>query len=220
MDLGPWLLAVGCTSRSGIDSMEDFRENNRSRPKGSTAEATVMNLLEISGLKAGEDYKVVALTYPDAVEEMKDGKVDVLAVISYPPQSSIMDLASLKPIKLIDIPDSVIEDYLAVTPGFSKTVFKKEWAYEGQVNVEDVNTIGVRGVLVSHTGIPEEVIYEATKHLFDNMDEFHKGNAVNKSVTLETALEGMNVPLHLGAQKYYESIGMDIPPEIVSTEIK
>ncbi len=77
----------------------------------------------------------------------------------------------------------------------------------------DVSTLAVNGVLVTSAEQPEELIYDITKALWnDNTRKLlDNGHAKGKVITLDTALmgiEGLNVPLHPGAEKFYREAGL------------
>ena len=78
--------------------------------------------------------------------------------------------------------------------------------YEGQT--EDVATAAVGNMLVTHSDVPEETAYQMTKQLFENLDRMTAAHAAAKAIKLEAATEGMPVPLHPGAERYYKEKGV------------
>ena len=63
--------------------------------------------------------------------------------------------------------------------------------------------------------IPDDVVYNMTKILFEHLDELRTVHVKAEDITLDTALDGMSLVLHSGAIKYYEDKGIK-----VSTELK
>ena len=58
--------------------------------------------------------------------------------------------------------------------------------------------------------VDEEVIYQVTKALWNNVNlaRIHLAHAKAKNITLETALDGISIPLHPGAEKFYKEVGL------------
>jgi TRAP-type uncharacterized transport system substrate-binding protein len=59
--------------------------------------------------------------------------------------------------------------------------------------------------------VPENVVYEFVKGLYENLDTIHASHATAKQIVLETALSGITVPVHAGAAKYYKEKGVTVP---------
>ena len=75
-------------------------------------------------------------------------------------------------------------------------------------NEADVNTATIMNILIVRKDLPDAVVYDITKGLFEHIDKIQATHsAAQKHVNLETALDGMVVPLHPGAEKYYKEIG-------------
>ena len=66
-------------------------------------------------------------------------------------------------------------------------------------------------MLICREDLSEELVYNFTKAFWENVRELDKVHAKAKLITLETALQGLSVPLHPGAAKYYAEKGMTIP---------
>ena len=66
-------------------------------------------------------------------------------------------------------------------------------------------------MIVCDGDLPDEVIHTFTKALWDNIADLHKVHAKAKLITLETALDGVSVPVHPGAAKFYTEKGMKVP---------
>ena len=63
----------------------------------------------------------------------------------------------------------------------------------------------------THAGVSDDVVYNATKAFWENIDEVHNTAFFLKEVSLDTAFVSVNVPLHAGALRYYEEAGVSIP---------
>ena len=117
--------------------------------------------------------------------------------------SSLRDLAISLPIVVVPIPADIVKKtndpaYLAGTIP-AKT-------YEGQD--ADVPTATVQNFLVTHEGVSEDTVYRITKALWTNLDQLVAAHSAAKAIKLSNALNGMPIPLHPGAAKYYKEVGI------------
>ena len=61
---------------------------------------------------------------------------------------------------------------------------------------------------MTQSDVPDELAYEMTKALYDNLDALHAANAAAKAIKRDNAIAGMRVPLHPGAERYYREVGV------------
>jgi len=80
--------------------------------------------------------------------------------------------------------------------------------YGGQTAA--VNTAAVVNYLVTHEGVKEELVYQMTKNIFENLGELGAAHSAGKAIKLEGALEGMPIPLHPGAARYLKEKGLKV----------
>lgn len=73
---------------------------------------------------------------------------------------------------------------------------------------KDVKTVSVQAMLATREDISTDVIYRITKAMFENLDILLATHARAKDIKLTSALEGMPIPLHPGAQKFYKEKGL------------
>ena len=69
-------------------------------------------------------------------------------------------------------------------------------------------TAAVGNFLVTHDGVSDETAYQMTKLLFENLDQLAAAHAAAKGIDPAKALDGMPVPLHPGAERYYKEKGL------------
>jgi TRAP transporter TAXI family solute receptor len=143
--------------------------------------------------------------YSDSVSLMKDGHLDVFIALTSVPQASFIDLDFNPGIRFIGIEPDVIDKILKENPGYLSTVIPTS-AYKG--TTADVATLGVVTVLVINKDVPDDVAYNMAKALWDNHGEFVKVKGIWNSVSLDDALRGAAIPVHPGAQRYYDEKGV------------
>jgi TRAP transporter TAXI family solute receptor len=73
---------------------------------------------------------------------------------------------------------------------------------------QDVPTVAVMAILVARAEMEEAMAYQITKVIFDNLKDIERAHAKGKELTLATALTGMSVPLHPGAEKFFKEKGI------------
>ena len=87
-----------------------------------------------------------------------------------------------------------IEAALAAVPAGS---------YVGQN--EPVTTLGIKTLLVASRTMDPEDVEEITENLFENANSFTPILPGGDVISLENAVEGVSIPLHRGAARYYHS---------------
>ena len=72
---------------------------------------------------------------------------------------------------------------------------------------EDVNCLGCTTILFTNSEMPESVVYEMTKVMFENYDDLCIVNKSLKNMTPEFVVKNIGIPLHPGAEKYFKEVG-------------
>jgi TRAP transporter TAXI family solute receptor len=119
-------------------------------------------------------------------------------------------------VRLIPIPDEVYNKLLGEGYRFYTRVVVPKGTYNGLDS--DVQTVAVMAIIAARPDVPDDVIYAILKTMFDNLDEFRGAHARVANLSLEKALDGMSIPLHPGAVKFYQEKGLKIPTELLPTK--
>ena len=177
---------------------------------GSGTAQTAEKLLKAAGVwdKIDKIYQ----TFSEAAQSLILGQIDAnFTVIAYP-APAVNQIAVRVPVRLIPVPDDIIDKlHKEGYPFYVKVVIPKG-TYNGMD--EDVQTIAVKSTLIVDKDVSDDVVYEIAKVLFENIDELAKAHQVAKQIDIKGAFEGLMVPLHPGAIKYYEEKGMAIPDNL------
>lgn len=206
-NLYPESIHLVASADSGIDSVDDLAGKRVSLDEpGSGTLVDARIILEAYGLS--EDEIEASFLKPDqAAERMRDGAMDAFFFVGGFPAGAIAELASQADIVLVPIEgdeaQGIIEDY-----GFFAEDLIPAGTYEG--TDEDVTTISVGAQWITNANQPEELIYEITKALWNDNTRslFDAGHAKGQQITLETALDGVGIPLHPGAERFYREAGV------------
>jgi len=171
---------------------------------GSGTEANFRQLMEIYGLKK-EDVKAQYLSYAESAEQFKDNNIDSFFMTTGVPNSALMDVANVRPIKLLSVEDAMVAKTIQKYPFLAPANIPAN-TYKGQTGA--VNTIAVMAVLVAHPKISEATVYQMAKALFDNQADLANAHAKGKELKLATATKGVSIPFHPGAAKFYKEKGL------------
>lgn len=79
---------------------------------------------------------------------------------------------------------------------------------------EPVRTIGQANLLAVTADVSDEHVYRLLETVYDNLGFLHAYHAATRAMSLETALDGLPVPLHPGAARFYRDRGLVIPDEL------
>jgi len=191
---------------SGINSVADLAGKRVSLDEPGSGTYVDANLiLEANGLSV-DDITAEALKGGAASEALRNGKIDAFFVVTGYPTGALVELSSAAKIKLVPI-DGDGATALTDKYGFFAISDIPDDAYEG---VAGVATVAVGAQWFTSAKEDEELVYNITKALWN--EESRKlldvGHAKGKTITPDTALAGIGVPLHAGAERFYKEAGL------------
>jgi TRAP transporter TAXI family solute receptor len=199
----PNYIQIVASQESGIKSLADLK--GKSLSVGAPASGTELNARAIfaaAAMKYEDLGKVEYLPFAESVELIKNRQLDATLQSAGLGVASIRDLATSLPINVVAVPKAEVDKIGA--PYLSVVI--PAGTYEGQT--ADVETAAVGNFLITHDGISDETAYQMTKLLFENLDKLSAAHAAAKAIDPAKALDGMPVPLHPGAERYYKEKGL------------
>ena len=201
----PNYVQIVASKESGIKTLADLKGKRLSvgAPKSGT-ELNARAILAAAGLSYKDLGKIEYLPFAESVELMKNRQLDATLQSAGLGVASIRDLATSVEIVVVEVPKAVIDK--AGAPFVSAPIPAN--TYGGQTT--DVNTAAVVNYLVTHEGVKEELVYQMTKNIFENLGDLAASHSAGKAIKLESALEGMPVPLHPGAARYLKEKGLKV----------
>lgn len=189
---------------SDINSVADLAGKRVSvGAPGSGVEANAKQVLEVYGLTF-DDMQAEHLSFGDSTEKIQDGNLDAAFVTAGAPTSAVTQLSATKGVKIIPLEDDKIQALIQKYPFYVEQVIPAD-TYSG---VGEIKTVAVKAMLVVREDLSEELVYEITKSLYENTASLIPINAKAKSITLDSALDGMSMELHPGALKYFKEMGL------------
>lgn len=206
--LYPETIQVIAMKKSGVKKITDLPGKRVSvGAPGSGVLADVQLIFRVLGYKFG-DMNTDFLDFNNTAQRMKDGQLDVGFVVAGYPTASIMDLATLHDITLVEFDEELIDKLHSEYPFFVKQVVPAG-TYKGVD--KDTTTVAVQAMWVCDAGLSDDLVYRITKAFWENVEDLYQVHARARQITLDTALEGVSVPVHPGAAKYYKEVGMEVP---------
>jgi hypothetical protein len=206
--LYPETIQVVAMKDSGVKTIHDLPGKRVSvGAPGSGVLADVQLIFRVLGYKFG-DMDTDFLDFNNTADRMKDGQLDVGFVVAGWPTAAIMDLATRHDITLVEFDESFIDDLNSKYPFFTKNVVPA-----GTYNGVDKDTVtaAVQAMWVCDADMSEDAVYKITKAFWENVEDLYQVHSKGKLVTIETALDGVSVPVHPGAARYYREIGLEVP---------
>ena len=199
----PNYIQVVASKDSGIKTLADLKGKRLSvgAPKSGT-ELNARAILQGAGLTYQDLGKVEYLPFNESVELMKNRQLDATLQSAGLGVASIRDLATSVDIVVVEIPAAVVDKVGA--PYVKATIPAN--TYGGQA--APVQTAAVVNYFVTHSDMKDETVYQMTKAIFESLPELAAGHAAAKDIKLENAMQGMPVPMHPGAEKFFKEKGV------------
>jgi TRAP transporter TAXI family solute receptor len=202
--LYPEIIQVVVRADSPIKSIADLKGKKVGvGAPGSGTEANFRQLMDIYGL-AKDDVKSQYLSFSESAEQFKDRHIDAFIVTAGIPNAAIMDIGTQHEVRIINIPADMSAKLTAKYPFLAATKVPAG-TYKNQT--QDVTTVAVNAVLIVGNDLSTDVVYNMTKALFDNQAELASAHAKGKELSLQYAVQGVSIPFHPGALKYYKEKG-------------
>ncbi|MER2127300.1 TAXI family TRAP transporter solute-binding subunit [Solibacillus sp.] len=186
-------------------------------PQASGTEQSTLVMMQGLGLSK-ENIKPEYLGYDDIISAMRDGRLDGGSLPAGIPVSAIMDMAaSGVKASVLDVSDEQLESINSIfNTWFRFTI--PAGTYTGID--KEIQTIAQPNFLAVSSQLDEELVYKLTKTIYENIDKVHQIHNSAHEIQLETALNGLPTPLHIGAYRYFVEAGLDIPEHLIPPETK
>ncbi|AVR88743.1 TAXI family TRAP transporter solute-binding subunit [Thauera aromatica] len=200
----PNYIQIVALADANIQSLADLKGKRISvgAPRSGT-EINARAILKAAGLTYADFAKVEYLPFGESVELMKNRQIDVTLQSAGLGVAALRDLSAAVKVNFVPIPAEVVAKVGDAAYQSAKVPAN---TYEGQT--ADVATVAINNLLITHEKVPAEVVYQMTKGIFDNLERLGNSHSAARQIKLEKAIEGLPVPLHPGAEKYYREQGL------------
>ena len=191
---------------SGINSIEDLRGKRVvTGAAGSGIVNITRSVLALYNITP-DDIDERFLTFKEATDALKDGKVDAINILAYYPSGIVESLASVRDIKILSFDQEILDKLVVDKPGAAYGTIPAN-SYTGV----DYPVLSVDSgtVYCVSSDLSDEVVYQMTKTMYEFQDELSDMHPVLKTIDYNADLNALNsiVPVHEGAKKYYQEKG-------------
>jgi TRAP transporter TAXI family solute receptor len=201
--LYPEVIQVVATADSGIQSIADLAGKSVCvGDAGSGSEANARQVLAAYGLTFEDLGKVENLSFGDAATAMQNGTLDASFSTAGVPNPAITELKTATDIVIVPINGPEADQLIADYPFYSKYTITDE-----DYDIPGGDTVAILATLACSDTLSDDVVYTITKGLFDNQAALATAHAKGAELSLESAVQGVSIPFHPGAEKYYKEVG-------------
>ncbi|APV41847.1 C4-dicarboxylate ABC transporter [Pseudomonas frederiksbergensis] len=199
----PNYIQIVANKESGIKTLADLKGKTISvgAPKSGT-ELNARAIFRAAGLTYEDMSKVQYLPFAESVELIKNRQLDATLQSSGLGMAAIRDLSSTMPLNYVSIPPDVVSKIgnAAYQPAQIPAN-----TYDGQP--ESVPTVAITNILVTREDVSDDVAYQMTKLMFENLTRLGNSHSAAKDIKLQNAAKNLPIPLHPGAERYYKEAG-------------
>ena len=171
---------------------------------GSGVEFNATQVLAAYGIDINNDIEKNNQSFNDSADSLKNGTIDAAFVVAGAPTVAVEELSATYDFNILPV-DAEHAAKLMNDYDFYTTVTVPANTYK--CVTEDVETVAVMATIVARNDVPEDTIYSFVKAIFDNKDSIAANHAKGELIDHNTAVSGITIPFHAGAQKYYEEAG-------------
>jgi TRAP transporter TAXI family solute receptor len=169
---------------------------------------TRINALLILGAFGLEHSNIHAVSAgPEAaITGLLDGQVDAAFFVVGYPSTAVTELMETGGFDLVSISGVAVDQLMIANRYYAPGTVPAD-VYATQ---EDVSTLTVGAQLVTHATVSEELVHAITTALWreENQNLLHSGHVAARLMSIEKAVEGVTIPFHVGAKRFYEEQGI------------
>ena len=205
--LHPEPFTVVASKGSGIKNFEDLAGKRVSVGNpGSGQRATAEVLMNEMGWTMDKFSLAAELKAAEQSQALCDGNIDAFFYTVGHPSGAIKEATTSCDSVLVNVNNKSAKKLIDDNPYYRKAIIPGGM-YRGSDN--DVTTFGVAATFVSSTDVPDEVVYEVVKAVFENFDSFKRLHPAFANLKKEEMVsDALSAPLHPGAAKYYKEAGL------------
>jgi len=172
---------------------------------GSGTRLDILPILDAFQVSA-DSFNAVYLKPSDAIDRIRKDELDAFFIVAGYPVSAVSKLVDDGQARVIPISGPPIDNFSNNSPYFSTDIIPAN-TYQ---NEQAIKTLGVPAQLIINSEIGDELAYNITSMLWSSqtLNLLRAGHPKGNDVALESALVGMELPLHPGAERFYREAGL------------
>ena len=212
--IGPYHYVV--RADSGIETLEDLKGKKAfiGPPGGAATRVVAGAIKQATGLEGEKDYEVQKFGFDAAIQAFQDDKIDMIVLPTNVPSPSVEQFALTKEIRILDIPIEKLK--IRTATGGTINEIPADAYGDNQVNDSSTQTHGAIVNFSARMDLDEEVVYQVTKTIWENLGELHEtAKWMESTINKENGLSFIPNRLHPGAERYYKEMGWTIPEPMI-----
>lgn len=172
-------------------------------------------LLKNLGVDVEKDYSLVHVGYGPSADALQNGQVAGMGTPAGAPVSAVTKaLAAMgDKITVLNFTDEQLKQADGGMGLWTRYVIPAG-TYPGQA--KDINTIAQPNFLAARADLDEDAVYLITKAVYENLPFLNAIHGATKVMAVEKAIAGLPMPLHPGAAKYYQEVGIKVPAHLLA----
>ena len=192
------------SANSGIRTVADLKGKEVSvGDAGSGVEFNARQILEVYGITF-EQIGKQNLSFAASADALRDNKIDAFFCVAGSPTPAIIDLATSRDIFVLEIDNEHAAKLISLHPFYTKYPIPSG-SYRGQSAA--VQTVAVKATFIVSAKLSEDTVYRLTKSLFESKAQIEAAHIKGSELSHAYAVEGISVPFHPGAAKYFREVG-------------
>jgi hypothetical protein len=203
----PEPLTVVARADSGIKHFNDLKGKRVGIGAPGSKQRDAMDVLMAElGWDASAFSEAAELDLESQRKALCRGEVDAMAVADGNPSETIRDASTFCDVVLVEVTGPAV-DRLVESKDYTIATIIPGGTYRGTPN--DTKTFGAVATFMSSLQVPHDLIYEATKAVFENLEEFKKFHGAFGNLSKEKMVnEGIQIGTHGGSKKYFREKGL------------
>ena len=154
------------------------------------------------------------LGYGPSAQAMMDGRIIGATLPAGPPVAAVTQVYAQMGedrVTVLEFTDQQVVSIRGAYPVWNRYVIPPG-TYPGQT--EPIHTVAQPNFLACHADLSDDVVYLVTQTIYKNLPFLQNVHKATTAMALDRAIEGLSVPLHPGAAKFYREQGLEIPPPL------
>lgn len=190
---------------AGITSINDLEGKRISLDEAGSGTLSVMRIILAAHDMSEDRMDAVYLKPVFTLNRMTSGDIQGFAMMSGTPMAAVLDISRIG-IRLVPIKEEIALAINSRHPYLVPGVIGEN-VYPG---VDRTPTLQVYALFLVSADLDTGLVYRVTRSLWSGQMQnlLSKGHPRGKSIRLGTALNGLSVPLHTGAEKFYREQGL------------
>ena len=205
------MVAIMVADDTGAQSLADLKGRRINIGQhGSGIRGNALDVFSALGIDYKKDYTYEELGSSEAPRMLQDNRIDAFFWTSGQPSGVLTEAtAGKRKVRFLPIPEADAQKVLAKFPYYATDkIDLKLYPQALKGGLTHVSTVGVKATMVTSSQVPEDVVYNVTREVFENFQAFRKLHPAMASLEKPQLLQGLSMTVHKGSMKYFKEAGL------------